>query len=107
MEDLIRKGYVSGGIANDSDSRRKAVEHGESYCYNFTEEERTKAKKLLDDGYFNAFGQPHKGLHFSEALDTVHEYTPKQIECAKKEYDATPIADRRLLNVTEDCKQTK
>jgi hypothetical protein len=105
VADLIDKGYDSGG--SDSDSRRRALENGESYCYNYTEAERTKAKKLLDEGYFNAFGESHKGRHFQNALNAVRDYTPKQLECAKKEYKATPVADRRLLNVSEDCKHIK
>jgi hypothetical protein len=105
VADLIDKGYVSGG--KDSDSRRVALERGESFCYGFTEQERTQAKQLLDEGYFNAFGQPHRGYHFSEALDAVHEHSPKQIECAKKEYKDTPVAERRLLNFSEACQSIK
>ena len=84
--DVLAHGYIN-------ESGWRADQAAERLCTNNTPEQLARARELVDKHYVSTI---------YDAVRSISRYPAQQIECAKKEFDAKPAADRTFA-VSSKC----
>jgi hypothetical protein len=102
--ELIRsKYYPAGNKTQDLTLLRAQI-----LCRDHTSAQLTKAKEIIDQGYFeHQDGSNTTSGDFEGAANFAKLYSNKAIECAKKEYKSIPKERYHFFRMSAECEQLR